>query len=71
MANELASGYVIVIFRDESGIEYQDVTNVSLGRDWVFIKFANGQRVQLPTDVIKTMREDNTVFVKGVKNSSD
>jgi hypothetical protein len=41
----LDSGYVIVTYIDGQQTEYKEVTNVSLSRDWAFIRFTDGGRV--------------------------
>lgn len=64
---ELTTGSVFLTTTDGKQNEYVDVTNVSLSRDWAFIRFADGSRVQVPVAIIRELYEEDGVFVKGVK----
>lgn len=59
------SGSVMVTYNDGKGVKYDDITNVSMGKDWVFLKFSSGDRVQIPNSQIREMYEQSSVYVTG------
>jgi hypothetical protein len=67
MPEDMTFGSVIFTAVDGKQEEYDNATNVSLGKDWAFIRFVDGSRVQIPVMIIRELYEDNGVFVKGVK----
>ncbi len=67
----MTTGAVFLTTIDGRQSEYRDVTNVSLGRDWAFIRFSDGSRVQVPVAIIRELCEEDGVFVKGVKQDGN
>lgn len=61
-------GTVQINFTDGEVRRYEDVANVSISTDWLFMRFAEGSRVQIPSCVIKELCESSEVFIKGVKD---
>ena len=56
---------VKVSFIDGDIKKYVDVEKVSVGREWIFLKFIDGGRKQIPAVNIKEIQEDEGVYVKG------
>lgn len=71
LVSNMTTGSVFLTTTDGNQVEYKDVTNISLSRDWAFIRFIDGARVQIPTGIIRELCEEDGVFVKGVKAGDD
>lgn len=67
----LISGNVKITFLNDAVRNYEEVSNISIGRDWVFIKFVDGSRTQIPYTAIREIFESPEVFIKGVKDSKE
>lgn len=61
-------GSVMVTHTDDKSVRYDSVSNVSISSDWLFIKFIDGGRVQIPTRSIREIYEESGVYVKGMKD---
>lgn len=61
------TGNVHVSFMDNYEKLYERVSNVSIGSGWVFIKFANGSRIQIPSGSVRELSESPEVFIKGLR----
>lgn len=65
----VVTGDIQVTFLDDYAKNYTGVSNVSIGKDWVFIKFSNGSRTQIPYNTIREMSESPEVYIKGIKET--
>jgi hypothetical protein len=58
-------GTVKITFKDGRVTTYRKVTNLSVGDSWVFLKFDDGSRVQVPARDVQELTEDTEVYVRG------